>query len=79
MAKRNCTFNNDWMIECEWAEKGPNVRTAYYQLCLHTFDISNKGRSAVSSHSKGKKHKNKEISGKSLKIAFFCKKRKVML
>ena len=75
MAKRNCTFNDDWLIEFEWVEKGSSARTAYCKLCHHTFDISNMGRSALTSHSKGKKHKDKEISWKSLPVSFFAKKK----
>ena len=75
MAKRNCTFNDDWLIEFEWVEKGPNAGTVYCQLFHLTFDISNMERSAVTNHSKGKKHKNKEISRKSLFNNIFCKKK----
>ena len=76
MAKRNCTFNGNWLIEFEWVEKGLDARTAYCQLCPHTFDISNMGKTAVISHSKGEKHKDKEISRKSLPIPFSAKKEK---
>ena len=61
-AKRNCTFNNDWLIAFEWVEKGSSARTAYFKLCHQTFDVSNMGRSALTTHLKGKKHKDKEIS-----------------
>ena len=74
VAKRNCTFNDDWLIEFEWVEKGSSARTANCKLCHHTFDISNMGRSALTSHSKGKKHKDEEISLKSLPVLFFSKK-----
>ena len=79
MAKRNCTFNDGCLIEFEWVEKGPNAQTAYCKLFHHKFDISNMGRSMVTSHSEGKKHKDKEISVKSLPISIFAKKKKVML
>ena len=62
MAKRNCTFNNDWLVEFEWVEKGSSARAAYCKLCHHTFDFSNMKRSVLTSHSKGKKHKDKQIS-----------------
>ena len=75
MTKRNGTFNDDWLIEFEWVEKGPNAGTVYCQLFHLTFDISNMERSAVTNHSKGKKHKNKEISRKSLFNNIFCKKK----
>ena len=75
MAKYNCIFDHDWLIEFEWVEKGPNARTAYCYPCHHTCDISSMGRSAVTSHSKGKKHKDNEISRKSLLILFFAKKK----
>ena len=76
MAKRNCTFNDGCLIEFEWVEKGPNAQTAYCKLFHHKFDISNMGRSMVTSHSEGKKHKDKEISVKSLPISIFAKKKK---
>ena len=75
MVKRNCTFKDDWLIEFEWVEIDPNAGTVYCQLCHFTFDISNMERSAVTNHSKGKKHKNKEISRKSLFNIIFCKKK----
>ena len=69
MAKHNCIFNDDWLIEFEWVKKG------FYALTLnHAFDISHLERSALTSHSKGKKHKGKEISSTSLPISFFVKK-----
>ena len=76
MAKCNCTFNDGCLIEFEWVEKGPNAGTAYCKLFHHKFDISNMGRSMVTSHSKGKKHKDKEISVKSLPVSIFAKKKK---
>ena len=79
MAKRNCTFNDNWLIEFECVEKGPNAQTVYCKLYHHTFDISNMGRSVITNHSKGKKHKDKEISRKSLPIAFFAKKKSNVL
>ena len=78
MAKDSCTFNDAWVIEFEWVEKGTSARTAYCKLCHHTFEISNMGRSALTSHSKRKKHKNKKISSKSFPVSFFAK-RKTML
>ena len=75
MTKCNCTFSDDQSIEFEWVEKGPNAQAAYCQLCHHTFDISDVGRSAATSHSEVKKHKDKEIYGKSLLISFFSKKK----
>ena len=78
MAKGNCTFNDDWLIEFKWIEKGSSGRTAYCELCHHTFDISNMGRSVLTSHSKVEKYKDKEISSKSLLVSFL-RKRKAML
>ena len=74
MAKRKCTFNDDWLQIKEfesWLDKGPNCSVAYCKLCQQSFDVSNMGRSALSSHAKGKKHKEKEDSRKSLPITFF--------
>ena len=75
IAKHKCTFNDDWLIEFEWVEKGSNARTAYCKLCHHTFDISNNGRSVVTSHSNRKNSKDKERSRKSLSVSFFAKKK----
>ena len=74
VAKCSCTVNNDSFIEFKCVEKGSNARTAYCKLCHHIFEISNIGRSAVTSHSKGKEYKAKEISRCSLPISFFSKK-----
>ena len=52
MAKCNCTFNDNWLIEFECVEKGPNARTVYCKLYCHTFDISDMGRSVIINHSK---------------------------
>ena len=74
MAKRCCSFNDDWLKEQEWSlwlERGSNVKTAYCKLCNHSFDVSNMGKSAVASHAKGKKHKEKISLKKSLPIHFF--------
>ena len=74
MAKRKCTFNNDWLRIKEyesWLDKGPNRSVAYCKLCQQSFDVCNMGRSALNSHAKGKKHKEKEDSRKSLPITFF--------
>ena len=74
MAKRKCTFNDDWLRIKEfesWLDKGPNRSVAYCKLCQQSFDVSNMGRSALNSHAKGKKHKEKEDSRKSLPINFF--------
>ena len=73
MPKRNYTFNDYWSTEFMWVEKSPNTATAYCQLRHHTFDICNMRRSAVTSHSKGKKQNDKGISRKSIPISFFAK------
>ena len=74
MAKRKCTFNDDWLRIKEfesWPDKVPNRSVAYCKLCQQSFDVSNMGRSASNSHAKVKKHKEKEDSRKSLPITFF--------
>ena len=74
MAKRKCTFNDDWLRIKEfesWLDKGPNRSVAYCKLCQQSFDVSNMGQSALNSHAKGKKHKEKEDSRKSSPITFF--------
>ena len=61
------------MIGCELRSLslGSNRSVAYYKLCQQSFNVSNMGRSALNSHAKGKKHKEKEDSIKSLPITFF--------
>ena len=78
MAKCNCTFNDDWLIEFEWVEKDASARAAYCKLCHHTFYISNMGRSALTSHSKEKKHKDTKFLGNHFRY-HFLRKRKAML
>ena len=74
MAKRKCTLNDDWLrikgFE-SWFDKGPNHSVAYCKLCQQSFDVSNMGRSALNSHAKGKKYKEKGDFRKSLPITFF--------
>ena len=62
MAKRKCTFNDDWLRIKEfesWLDKGPNRSVAYCKLCQQSCDVSNMGRSALNSHAKDIKHKKK--------------------
>ena len=81
MAKRNCTFNDDWLIEFEWVEKGPNAGTVYCQLFHLTFDISNMERSAVTNHSKeeGRSTRIRKFLGSHFSITFFVKRKAVLL
>ena len=76
MAKRNCTFNNDWLIEFEWVEKSSSARTSYCKLCHHTFDISYMGRSALIQ--KGRSIKIRKFL-ENLFRYHFLRKRKAML
>ena len=78
IGKSNCTFNDDWLIEFEWVEKGSNARTVYFRLCHHTFDISNMGRSVVTVHSKGRSTRIRKILGSHFHY-HFLQKRKAML
>ena len=56
MSKWICTFNDGWLTEFKaWLEKGSKSKAAYCKLCHHLFYVSNKGRNAVASHTKGKK------------------------
>ena len=46
MAKRKCTFNDDWLRIKEfesWLDKGPKCCVAYCKLCQQSFDVSNMG------------------------------------
>ena len=57
--KRKCSFNDDWMRDDrfkQWLQKGPDIHSAKCSLCYTTFDIANMGKSAIESHSTGKKH-----------------------
>ena len=60
-----------------WLNKGPNHSVAYCKLCQQSFDVSNMGRSALNSHAKGQKHKEKEHSRKSLPITLFFRQETV--
>ena len=63
------------MTEFEWVEKCSSARIAYCKICHYTFHFSNMGRSALTSNSKGKKHKDKEISSKSLPVSSFAREK----
>ena len=55
MAKWICLFNDEWLTEFKaWLEK-VLIRRQHIELGHHAFDISNMGRSAVTSHATGKK------------------------
>ncbi|GBM88592.1 hypothetical protein AVEN_197639-1 [Araneus ventricosus] len=66
-------FQDDWLSDpsfSSWLEKMPlNNKIAKCKLCVKTFDLSNMGRRAVSSHMNGIKHKKKvEASQKSASL-----------
>ncbi|CAL9702284.1 unnamed protein product [Knipowitschia caucasica] len=54
-----CRFNNAWLFVEKyqsWLQKDSDSSHAKCKLCSKTFDISNMGESALTSHMKGKKH-----------------------
>ncbi|XP_072564133.1 uncharacterized protein [Paramormyrops kingsleyae] len=56
-----CRFNNVWLHSEKynaWLEKDQDPRRAKCRLCHKTFDISNMGEAALSSHAKGAKHQS---------------------
>uniref|UniRef100_A0A1B6KAK6 BED-type domain-containing protein n=2 Tax=Graphocephala atropunctata TaxID=36148 RepID=A0A1B6KAK6_9HEMI len=63
MAKHT-TFQANWLNEPQfnqWLERVPNdITSARCNICKKSFNLSNMGRRAVSSHMSGAKHKNNE-------------------
>ena len=61
MVRGVCTFKHVWFTEStfkDWIEKIPiNERSARCKLCKKTLDISSMGKTALTSHSEGAKHK----------------------
>ena len=73
MSKRLTLFNDDWLKQDEfklWLQK-VNSKTAKCTLCLQQFDISNMGKSAIKSHSKGKRHNEKLRTRNSMSTLYF--------
>ena len=64
MAIRKTKFSDLWLDSrwnpefVGWLSKGPESTQAFCKICKKTFDLSNMGRQAVVSHSKGKTHLN---------------------
>ena len=74
MSKRLTSFNDDWSELDEfksWLERGINTKTARRSICKHSFDISNPEKSAIVSHSKGKKHMEKMTNRNAISTMFF--------
>ena len=61
MSKLICTFNQDCLTEFKtWLEEGSFPKIVYCKLCCLLFNVSNMGRSAVTSHAEGKNQRGKE-------------------
>jgi hypothetical protein len=59
MPKNKCIFNSNWLSlpkYSQWLEPGKTIYVAKCRVCCQEFDISNMGKSALESHSTGKKH-----------------------
>ncbi|GBN09359.1 hypothetical protein AVEN_156318-1 [Araneus ventricosus] len=69
-------FQEDWLSDpsfSSWIEKMPlNNKIAKCKLCNKTFDLSNMGRRAVSSHMDGSKHKKKVKASQISASLFRC-------
>ena len=69
-----CLFNERWFENSSyklWLERDTDKYKAKCKVCMKTFDVSNMGESALSSHEKGKKHINlmeKQRSGTTVDI-----------
>lgn len=82
MSAKQCTFNKVWLDPkhspefFEWLNDVPdNPASAYCKVCCKQFKLSNMGRQAIVSHSKGPKHiKNVELRKVQPNISFFAKK-----
>ena len=54
-----CRFKDSWLQDSAmsvWLKRASSQNEAYCSFCKKTFDISSMGKSALLSHSKGKKH-----------------------
>lgn len=62
MASKKTFFNDLWLDPkinpqfAGWLSRGPNSSQAHCNICRKSFDLSNMGRQAVTSHCKGKTH-----------------------
>lgn len=59
MMPGRCSFNDVWLHTekyTSWLEKTDNKGEAKCPVCNKTFDISNMGEAALTSHAKGAKH-----------------------
>ena len=78
MSKRKCTFNSQCLEDPNfslWFQKGEHATQAKCSLCQHSFDISNMGKSSLTSHAEGKglREKGREkVKGRSsISTVFF--------
>ena len=65
MPKYSCVFNPAWLENSKykmWLQKTYVPNKAYCRICLKTFDISNMGESALTSHIKSNKHQQSSKS-----------------
>ena len=77
--KRKCIFNDDWMRDDhfkQWLQKGSDIHSAKCSLCYTTIDIASMGKSAIESHSTGKKHLKALDRRNSLSTLCFQKQQK---
>lgn len=57
-----CTFQESWRTDPVlnvWLKRGKTPNHAYCKLCDSTIDLTSMGKTAVKSHSEGKKHKQR--------------------
>jgi len=80
-SKYNSFFNKDWLTDksfSSWIEPAASVHQARCKLCSKSFELSNMGRKAVTSHEASAQHKkNSTICPMQTSVAQFMQPKNV--